>query len=114
MIQALWLLGLLMNGSMQKFVTFMSGDLYPASIGECSVDVRVRGPAPSTCEKNLRVPLLRLLTFSQFPIHCVLVCVHDHYESVTFLPPFSTLRDNVFAEQMFWPCVNVFVLTIYF
>ena len=33
MIQALWLPGLLMNGSMQKFVTSMSGDLYPASMG---------------------------------------------------------------------------------
>ena len=33
MIQALWLLGLLMNSSMQNFVTSTSRDLYPAFMG---------------------------------------------------------------------------------
>ena len=47
MIQALWLLGLLMNDSMQEFVTSMSGDLYPASIyRDCSVGVHGGGDCP--------------------------------------------------------------------
>ena len=42
----------------------------------------------------------------------MLVSVHDHYESITFLPPFSTLRGKIFAEQFFWPCVDVLVLAV--
>ena len=37
--------------------------------------------------------------FPEFPIHCVLVCVHDHYESVSFLSPLPILCGKVFAKQ---------------
>ena len=54
MIQALWLPGLLMNGSMQKFVTSMSGDLYPVSMGIVPLMcVLGGGPPPNTCERIL-------------------------------------------------------------
>ena len=115
MIQALWLPGLLMNGSMQKFVTSTSGDLYPASKGIIPLMYVLGGTAPPALMREFyESHSFGHQHFPEFSFHCVLVCIHDHYDSVPFLSPFPTLRGKVSVEQFFWPCVDVLVLAISF
>ena len=42
----------------------------------------------------------------------MLISVRDHNESITLFSPFSTLCGKVFAEEVFWPRVDVFVLAV--
>ena len=86
-IQALWSPGLLMNGSIQKFVTSMSGDLYPAPMCIFQLIYVLGGTSPQYLWDNSMSPTpLASNIFLSFPsIVCLLLSMITISLSPSFL-----------------------------